>query len=113
MTMIQSVNILCAIGEYPVDLTGDVTIQVLPKLIEQAGGIIVPVDDPKGDVDRLWIPAGQITGITWAEEELPVEEPADEDLAEVSIIGEEEPGGTDAIDDPKVGNNGEQLFIDD
>ena len=112
MTQTQSVTILCGIGEYPVDLTDGITVNDLPRLIAGNGGIVVPV--VADDVDHLFIPASQIQGITWAEEEI-IAEVGPEDLAEVAFIGEEEPS-TDIEDPgevpaPPTGPNGE-VFID-
>ncbi len=101
--MTTTITILCGIGEYTVPLPPDVDINDLPMLLEARGGIVVPLDIE--DVPSfLFIPAAEIQGITWpvVVAEVPDVEP-EEDLAEVSIIGDQEPGSSG-----KVGENGEQ-----
>lgn len=107
-----TINILCGLGEYPVDIPSGLTVNDIPQLLASAGGIVVPIEVTDGErgisdtlVDNLFIPASQIQGITWASAALVGDMTADDaDVAEVSYIGEEEPT-------VPTGPNGE-IFID-
>ena len=85
------ITVIAELGEFPVELPDDVSVTQLPRFIEQFGGIVVPVieDNIAG---RLFIPTGQIQGISWQEIAPPVEPAVD--LAEVSYLDEEEPDTT-------------------
>ena len=118
--MTTTITILCGQGEYPVDLSDGLTVDDLPRLIESAGGIVVPW---RGNeiAGKMFIPSSQIQGITWTDT-IVTEVAEDADVADVSYIGEEEPGthaeglvDTDVEDPgaepPAKGHNGE-VFID-
>lgn len=113
------INILSGLGEYPVELPDDVTINDLPGFIQAFGGIVVPFEEEGRPPGNLFLPASQIQGITWYVEKVMANPVDDADLAEVSFIGEEEPGDetlAPGIEDPGVvpaptGPNGE-VFID-
>lgn len=101
------ITVLCAMGNYKVEL-GTNTVQDLPRLIEGAGGIVVPIDDIELD-NKLWIPAAQILGITWHDGGIVAVPDETAEVADVSYIGEEEPTIGPVTGDKGI--NGE-LFID-
>ncbi len=116
--MTTTITILCGMGEYPVDLPEGLTVDDLPRLIEGAGGIVVPWSGTEVS-GKMFIPSSQIQAITWVDSV--VTEAEDAEVADVAYIGEEEPGtyaeglvdieDPGVVDTPATGPNGE-VFID-